>query len=382
LEQLRAHGLIELRESEDDLRYGSLESLREFGAEQLSPDEYQKAIQLHSVYFISESLEWFLQMRGPDQARIARRFAEEEDNVWAGVERSLQGELRPEDGFYLIGNALRYFEMSGLWTPVRDALDRLIEIDKQVPETDAKSFGLQTLGILRRHLGDLAGAKQALEHAVAIRIRQNEIRKLSTLYSNLGLLHIDLKEFVGALDYMKRCLAIQEVLGPEWRAAQNQMNLGWVATLAGDLTFARENLEASLARLKAINDRWGIAAATGNLAAVAHLEGNLGEARSLRSQSLPLFVELDDKPAVAEELEALASLDAAEAAFERAATLLGAAETLRHEMGSVLAGTFLERIEEVWNAIRKALETEALRSATERGRAMSMNEAVGLALSS
>src|SRR5262249_61476665 len=96
--------------------------------------------------------------------------------------------------------------------------------------------------------------------------------------------------------------------------------------------------------------------------------------------SLPMRRNQRGKPRAVENLEVLAGILTAQGDSERAARLLTAAETIRHALGAPVPP--IDRAEyDLWRAAsRAALGTEQFLAAWMAGRAMTLEEAVALAL--
>jgi non-specific serine/threonine protein kinase len=118
------------------------------------------------------------------------------------------------------------------------------------------------------------------------------------------------------------------------------------------------------------------------LATTARSEGDLGLSARLFGEGLVLSAEIGDRTNVAYYLEALAEISAEENSLDRAARLWGAAAAILEAI-EVIAyphaadRTFYDR---QLAAVRRKLDGQAWEEATEEGRAMTLEEAVGYAL--
>ncbi|MFN2162688.1 MAG: hypothetical protein ACK2UN_11490, partial [Candidatus Promineifilaceae bacterium] len=104
-------------------------------------------------------------------------------------------------------------------------------------------------------------------------------------------------------------------------------------------------------------------------------------AESIYRRTIRVFQERGHRPAVANQLEVLGFIAAHRGQLVRAARLLGAAEALRERIQVDMLA--LERIEydgEV-TALRETMGEKALQKAWQDGRALDMDTAVDLALS-
>jgi hypothetical protein len=98
-------------------------------------------------------------------------------------------------------------------------------------------------------------------------------------------------------------------------------------------------------------------------------------------ESLRLILSLDDRSCGVTSLNSLANLDVERGTLERAARLFGAADSIRAANGSDLAPALKERRDRGLALARAQLPTEAFEAAWSEGYAMSMETAIGYALS-
>jgi hypothetical protein len=109
-------------------------------------------------------------------------------------------------------------------------------------------------------------------------------------------------------------------------------------------------------------------------------QGDLRAARTLLAESLGLYRGTGKLLGIAECLESLARLAAAERRFTRAAQCLGAAEVLRETMGAPLPPPERAEYDRTLSAMRSGCSEEAFAGAWSEGRAMSLEQAVSVAL--
>jgi non-specific serine/threonine protein kinase len=116
------------------------------------------------------------------------------------------------------------------------------------------------------------------------------------------------------------------------------------------------------------------------LAIVERERGNWARARELFGEALTAVNELGHLPAAALTLLGLAGVEAAEGHYRRAAVLLGAAREI-HRRATLSTSPVEERsFEEIEVASRRALGDEEVCTALDEGRALSMPQAIALAL--
>lgn len=117
--------------------------------------------------------------------------------------------------------------------------------------------------------------------------------------------------------------------------AQAHKGLGKVSLAEGKLDEASDHLREAMHQLMEIGDAVGQAETGGHLGMVHLGRGHPADAAEQLLQSLRVFAELQDRGGVAWSLERLAAVDLDVGSGDRAALLLGAADSIRERSGSI-----------------------------------------------
>jgi tetratricopeptide (TPR) repeat protein len=157
--------------------------------------------------------------------------------------------------------------------------------------------------------------------------------------------------------------------------------LAEVARRRADYGPAEELLAQSLALHQAINNREGTANALDGLGRTAGSQGELAAARSLQMEALAIRREGRIPISLAQSLHALAILAAAQQHPERAARLFGAVEAFHRVLYSCGLPIWRAEHERGVDAVRVQLGDALFEAASAEGRAMTLEQAVALALS-
>ena len=163
--------------------------------------------------------------------------------------------------------------------------------------------------------------------------------------------------------------------------AQGLNVLGNIQSIQGHHALARETYEECLRLSRETGERRREVMALGNLSVVAIGLGNYEDAYQLACESLKLSRDLqfdyNTVLALGRSLPAsLINLDS----VESAATLLGASEALQEAMNIRQQPNNMPEVERVHTEVREKLSVDAFQTAYERGRNMSLDEAVDFAL--
>ena len=146
-----------------------------------------------------------------------------------------------------------------------------------------------------------------------------------------------------------------------------------------DPDMTRERVAAAIAALRRSGNRRMGAMLESDLGHRSRREGSFKEALEIYGRVLPEWRVLGHRAAVANILENIAFVDRAQGRFERAATLLGAAERIRGEVGQDMLPPEREEYERELAAVTEALPKGRLDALWAKGRAMSMDALIDLA---
>jgi len=158
-------------------------------------------------------------------------------------------------------------------------------------------------------------------------------------------------------------------------------NLGLALQQRGDHAAARGRFEESLAVRRELDDRWGVAWSTTDVADAARAEGDLSGAWRGYAESLAMMRQLGERSGVARALECCAALAAATERLEVAVQLAGAAEALRDASGLALPADWATEQRRWLDRVRTELGEGAFARGWGIGRAMTLDMAVELVLS-
>jgi non-specific serine/threonine protein kinase len=150
----------------------------------------------------------------------------------------------------------------------------------------------------------------------------------------------------------------------------------------GDKDRERALHEENLGRAHALGNRTLEAHSIAQLAMLARDEGRLREASTMLKESLIIFRELGDRLELAMNLGRVANVLALAGSVGPAARLLSSSEALTEKLGASVPWWAGERNAKTLAIIRAQLDEAAFSEAWEQGRALTLDEAVALALDS
>jgi hypothetical protein len=197
----------------------------------------------------------------------------------------------------------------------------------------------------------------------------------------LDLLAADHDNFVAGLEWSlsagaagadtaaESALALAAALAPFWK-------------IRGYIGLGQRWLDAALAAAGPRADPRLRAAALDGGGMLAAVRADYDAQRAYQHQSLAIWLAeaVGEPRSIAESLEELAEAESARGNMRRSAGLIGAAQTIREEIGAPVPGPDLVRYNQALAAAELALGPESFAAAVAAGRALSMAGAVRFAM--
>jgi len=383
LTQLVDRGLVQAEEQSGSMRYRLFETLRQYGAEQLSLlGEEVQVRERHRAWCLQLAEEGERDIWRADQLECVTRLEREQDNVRAALGWTLTSGGDPDHALRIAAAMVRFWDVHG---DLREGMRWLIGL-LALPTVRPSTLGWARAVTARAYLtilgGDGASGMALLDQTLPFWRALGDSRGLAMALFFRGLAiawtAIDIQEAVPTL---AKSLALARQRGPRWTAYFCLYCLGEAARLAGDLQRADALLSESLALASAAPDRWGAFHALYGLAFLNLERGQFAVAIAQAQQSLTLCVELGDMRGSTYALEALGCIATAQGQARRAARLFGAAAVLREPVGDFASATLQAARDRALAAIRAQLGEREFTAVLAHGTSLSFDQAVVLARS-
>ena len=250
---------------------------------------------------------------------------------------------------------------------------------------------LSSLGDAAKAQGHYGKATTVLEEALALELeRGSNFAMAYNLYS-LGDIAAAQGNYSQAVEWYEEGLAYAHQMENALPISYGFCGLGKVAWARGDYEQAIQKFEAALALSQEAGIKLGTAGALHGLGRLAQSREDYATARSLYTEALVICQGMSDRISAARHLEALATLSSAQQqlgpsllhfeALRQAARLFGAAETLHAGICFELSAAERAEHDQAIAAARAALGEEVFAAAWAEGQAMTMEQAIQLALS-
>lgn len=374
--------LLRQEEAAGDARFTMLETIREFGAEQLAAEgEADDIRREHAQFYRGLTEEAVAKLTGAQQATWLQRLEVEHGNLRAALEwLAEEADDKPVSAWQMAGQLWRFWATRGYLTEGLERLTALLDLPSYDTSREAQAAHAQALhaaGNMANLQANYTLTREFYEQSLAIRRQLNDKVGIARLLNNLGVVARFENDHSTARQLYEESLILLRELNDRPAVAQTLNNLALIVRHE-DLPGARKLLEESLNLRRSLKDKWGIANSLSSLGDVTLDMGDLTAARKILMESLTLNEELGDRRAIAFVLEDCAGLAAALGQAERAVRLAGAANALRQELQSPLSPAEQTQLDRRLASAREALGNQA-DPEWRSGHRLSLEEAIASA---
>jgi len=376
LESLVDKSLVRIREGD---RFWMLETIREYAAERLEDSGEAEMLQRrHAEHFLALGEEAEPNTRVYSGEWIGR-LMHEHDNLRAALDHlAVSGE--DELVLQLAGALSNFWQSGGYVAEGRHRLDSALE--GQERPTAARARALTGAAFMAYGSGDVTAARSIAEHALELHRRLGDPWGAAQDLNVLCVASIEEGDFERAQQLAEQSLALFRQAGDEPNTVAATRTLAFTYHSRGDLERARTLHESNLCQAQALGFKETEAATLGSLAMIAFEQGRVEESLTLGKQNLLASRDLDSLQGIAQSLCRTAGTFAVLAGkADTAARLLSCFEAQREQIG--VSEAWVARMnEQTLSAIHARLDESAFAEAWEQGRALTIDEAVALALES
>ena len=360
-------------------RYVMLETIREFGLEQLKASGDEDATRRRMTDWCLALVEQsHREIWGPLHGQWLARLEADHDNIRAVLAWAVEsGES--EIAQRLTGALARFWWFRGHLTEGRAWAERALLMPQPMSAmTRAKALG--AAGRTASALGDDEPAVAALTEAVALCRSIGDDHLTATMLWRLGMAKEDQGDYDQAASLLEEAIALFQSLDDRLLAAAARHALGVVYYEQGDFREAATLFADALQEFRTFDQPWLIGFALAGLGKIARAQGDYTRAAALYAECLTLRWErVGDKVGIAGSLRGLASIAAHTGSYARAARLYGAAEAVREAMGAP-APRHHPPSEQAIARARGGLGEATFAAAWQEGRALSLVDAIAEAL--
>jgi tetratricopeptide (TPR) repeat protein len=377
LASLTDNGLTRVEGTEEEPRFATLETIREYAVERLEEShEAEDLRRRHAEHFLAFAEEAEPNLRG-SPGEWLDLLELELDNLRAALDR-LEASGESEHAVRLAAALWRFWYLRGHLAEGRRRLERVLRIDER--PTAARAKALNGAAVMAVNTGDFATARLRAEEALALHRTLGD--EWGAAYAGFMLGTALSGEGVEARteSLYEESVRVFRELGDEHSALLVSRNLAASYESLGDRGRAQALYEDNLRRARATDNERMEASTLGALATIALEEGRLRDADSMLKASLHIHSGLGDLLDAAVDLCRFAAVLARGGKAVTATRLLSSLDALGDEIG--IRRSYVEELsQETLTTIRMRLDEAAFAEAWEQGQMLTVGEAVTLALS-
>lgn len=363
-----------LRRSEDG-RFFMLETIREYARERLEESGELEAVSREHARFMLRCAQDAL-----DEAETwagARKLEPERENLRTAMRWTLDAG-QAESSLVLATAYSILCVYRGPFNEGRSWLAAALQVDVEHASAERARALLAAAGLAERQR-DLEPAREFAQAGLGLARSIDDPTLVVRALMILGVLDGVAGDYGKAEPALRDALAFASRAGDERNVREALAMLGWVALARKDYAQARTVIGQGLELSRRAGDARGIFYGTSNLGHVAAREGRYEEALQLLREAL-LVGQQQDLQSETEALQEVAAVAAAQRHYDQAAVLLGAAEGLREGIEAEQEEVARGLREEALSILRRNLEEDHFAAAEERGRRMTLEQAVEYAV--
>ena len=356
-------------------RYWMLETIREYALERLERSDETEALKQRHATFFSALAEQAYQHRFDDEAQWGQRLAIDHENLRAACDWLAVAD--PERALGLVG-ALGWF-----WVThghLAEGRQRMADALARSAATGAsRARALTAAGALTARCGDVDSGRALFTDAIGLWRDLGDRGELAAALDGLGwLLVYEAGDAPGALSVFEQSVELRREQGDRPGETRALVGVCQALVAVGDVERA-ESLSRGLLEAAGGDPRTTHFGYT-FLGDCALIRGDMGEAESRYRKALRAALPLGDVIETSASVQGVAMALAGGGDAHRALRLLASVEALFESLGLWTSTPFWdELIDKHTSAARQALGADADAIWAE-GRAMRLDDAVGLAL--
>jgi len=377
------HLIITAGDGDGAPRFRMLETIREFGLEQLADsNEAHDTRAAHAAWCLDLALQaspyWFTS----EQKRLSDQLEGEHDNLRAALDW-----LAHDDQQAVV-------RLAGLIWPFWFVRCHWAEGTSWLRQTLAWSDGNRTIerfrvvtgaGCLWIMRGDEPGARALNEEALSIAHELGNVSAAEYPFNGLAICANARGDYEEGARWNEEALAACRALGDTMPnalplASVILSNMAFVAYDRGETGRATTLAKEALAMQRDLGFTWAASDSLFLLARIADDAGEADRATGMYRESLGLAADHKDLQQIVGHLDRYAVIDCEAGRFDRVALMLGASSRLHELLGVESSPTLHARLDGVEHDARDSLGEERFTENWQAGRNLSLEETIAIAL--
>ncbi len=362
-----------------ELRFGMLETIREFGLERLvEAGEEDETRHRHAEHFAAFAELAEPHFFAPGEQACLDRCEAESGNLTAALVWSTAHD--PAPGLRIAGSLWWFWHTRAGLSLGRSEVERIIARSEDAPAS-LVAEATRTLGQLALFQPDYVTAHEALQQSQRL---FNEVGDHSEANRTAFFRAILAQQSSTSAESEQMMRDALEQFRQSGDRTWEGIGLFWLGIYAAntkrDPYEAEALLREALPVLREVGFQSGVAMTLGNLGEVLLDQGRIAEAEATIRESLALRFALRDRYGSPEQLQSLARVAVVKGSVERATRLWAAGDQLRRDLGADISQASREAHERFVRSLKEQLGPARFAQAWTAGQALTLEQAVTEAL--
>lgn len=372
--------LLVVEGQENEARYRLLETIRQYAREKLlDSGQGERVRKQHLTFYLTLAQETSPKLLGAEQVQALTLFEQEHDNFRAALRSAIESNA-VEPGLALAVALRDFWETHGYVAEGRAWLTEILAHGDASFSDSQRAVALHNLGRMALNEADLSAAREHYQGSLELSRALNDKESIAFVLNGLGNIAIGSGEYEAARIFFLEGLVLRRELGDEYGVGNTLFNIGTLEWRLGHLEEARSLFEQSLTVSQSLGDEYGGLFTDLFFAYIDLDSGNLERAKEELTRSLVRLPKFGANRDIPWWLEALACVAVAKEQPTRAARLFGATERWRQVFHTPFFPEFQDFFDRTLAALRSQLEEATLNTTWAEGRALTLEQAVDLAM--
>ncbi|HEY5489117.1 MAG TPA: hypothetical protein VIK00_04690, partial [Candidatus Limnocylindrales bacterium] len=370
------HSLVRQDETTGEPRFTMLESIREYGLEQLAAShETDTTAAAHSAYYLSTALQLSPGFtRGEEALNRAER---EHDNIRSALRLAIDSDML-EAAMEAAGALWRFWHLRG---HLREGERTLAEVLAKAPESPShgRARALYGKASLTYWRGDYEQSRREYEQCLEIAEAIHDDVTIAEANYAIGFVQVNAHDYDGARASYEASRVAAARTGDELSVANAIFGSAFVDAIGGPYEDAVPKFEQVIPAFERIGDRFASLNAQGAFGRVLQLLGRLDEARRYHLVELEGSIEMGDRTMTAMAFHDLGAIAVDKGQMERGLQLEGASRAIGDLLGGGAPTELVKANDPEERAAASGMSKAEVDRLIREGRALPESAAVALA---
>jgi predicted ATPase/class 3 adenylate cyclase len=276
--------------------------------------------------------------------------------------------------------------IKGNFMKARAYFERCLEIRKEIKHKTGITSVINSLSNISLYLNEYERARSLmLENLELLRVN-NEKRPIALTLYNLAIVEHHLAgnqpdDYIKANEYLEESLLIFRQLGNSMNIAYCYILYGLIEVNLKNLEKARTLMNDGLSLMRKANYKYGVGNALFNLGNIELKLGNLEKAKSFIGESLMIKIEFHDKRTIAGCFSKLSHIAELLSDYKKSLLLFCSSKKIKEDLGITETEESILENKEIHSRLKSKLGDDEFSILIEKGRSLTMEQAVEIALS-